>query len=155
MNVEFVHRSGRLKIATVCSLVFVACSANPVAPEPIFTELQAAPTAATVAGMRVELQVALWRNFQPIVPPDGSPLIVSVRLPPSTTGISIDRIWVLFGDQVWSGTPEQNPGSAEWVARDGPKWGPNVTVDVVARLNATGSPRQLVRAAGQPINAVF
>ena len=94
---------------------------HPIGPEPVFAELRAAPLVATIAGVRVELQVTLWRNFQPITPPDGPPLVVSVRLPQSITAISIDRIWVLFGDQVWSGKPEQNLGSAEWVSRDGPK----------------------------------
>lgn len=134
-------------------MAFSACSASPVAPEPTLTELRAAPTTVTIAGMTVELQAALWRNFQPIAPPDGGPLVVAVRLPQST--LSIDRIWVLFGDQIFSGTPEQTRGSSEWVLRDGPKWGPNVAVDVVARLGANGNSTRLLRAAGQPINAVF
>jgi hypothetical protein len=148
-----VPSSARLGILTVCVLAFAACSASPVAPEPSFSELRTAPTTVTIAGATVVLEAALWRDFQPIAPPDGAPLIVAVRLPQST--LSIDRIWVVFGDQIFSGTPEQTRGAAEWVLRDGPKWGPNVTVDVVARLGANGSSTQLLRAAGQPINAVF
>jgi len=150
---EFVSSSARLGILTASALAFAACSTSPLAPEPSLSELRTAPTTVTIAGATVELQAALWRNFQPIAPPDGAPLIVSVRLPQST--LSVDRIWVLFGDQIFSGTPEQTRGAAEWVLRDGPKWGPNVTVDVVVRVGAHGNSTQLLRAAGQPINAVF
>jgi hypothetical protein len=143
-------------MVTACFLAFSACSASPVAPDPMASQLRSAPTAAVIAGTHVELQASLWRNFQPIVPPGGAPLIVSVTVPQSATAISIDRIWVLFGNEVFSGTPEQTSGSTEWVLRGGPQWGPNVAVDVVARLAATGSASQLVRVAGQPIiKAVF
>jgi hypothetical protein len=40
------------------------------------------------------------------------------------------------------------------VAREGPKWGPSVTVDVVVRLT-DGRRAWLLRAADQPIAGTF
>jgi hypothetical protein len=145
----------RIGIATLCVVALAGCGGNPVAPDPTVAELRAAPSTTTVAGVRVELQVSLYRNFQPITPPAGAPLIVSVRLPSSAATLAVDRLWILFGDQMWSGTPQQNPGTLEWVSRDAPPWGPDVTVDVVARITAPGGASQLVRSASQRIDAVF
>ena len=142
-------------IGALCALAFAGCGDSPVAPDATVAELRAAPLTTTVGGVRVELQVTLWRNLQPITPVGGAPLTVLVRLPESSANLAVDRVWILFGDQVWSGTPQRNPGTFEWLSRDAPPWGPDVTVDVVARITAPAAASQLVRAAGQPINAVF
>jgi hypothetical protein len=74
-----------------------------------------------------------------------------VRLPDQLAAVRVERIWVLFGDQVWSAGADQVPGTQDWVARGGPKWGPGVRVDVVARLREAGGEDVLVRAADRII----
>jgi hypothetical protein len=63
----------------------------------------------------------------------------------------VERIWVLHGTQVWSAGVEQVAGTQDWVARDGPKWGPGIRVDVVARLRNADGEEVLVRAANRLI----
>jgi hypothetical protein len=58
---------------------------------------------------------------------------------------------VIFGDQVWTADVEQAQGTQDWVARDGPKWGPGVRVDVVARLRESIGKEVLVRASDRLI----
>lgn len=104
-------------------------------------------------GVRVELQVSLNRDFMPIAPPDGKPLTLSVQLPAGA--FSVEQVWVLLGSEMWRAPPEQIPGTTTWVARDGPKWGPGLTVDVVARVRSSRVSARLVRAADQPIGATW
>jgi len=55
--------------------------------------------------------------------------------------IDATRIWVINDSEVWESTfsDEERPESVpefklEKVARNGPKWGPHITVDVVVRV---------------------
>jgi hypothetical protein len=78
--------------------------------------------------------------------PDGQPLAVVVRLPDQMATVRVEHIWVIFGDQLWDADTEQVPGTQDWVARGGPRWGPGVRVDVVARLREAGGREIVIRA---------
>ncbi|WP_229068452.1 hypothetical protein [Actinoplanes sp. DH11] len=116
----------------------------------------AVPETVTVAGATVRIEAYLWRDFMPICPPDGQPLIASVRIlaEPAALPATLraDRIVVVHGGEVWvAPLVEEYPGSREAagfqvVARNGPKWDPNVTVDVVVELR--DEQRYVVGASG-------
>jgi hypothetical protein len=125
------------------------CRTGPSEPE--HPELRGAPTSVILAGQPFELPVSLYRDFAPSSPPDGRELAAVVRLPDHLAAVSVERVWVLLGEQVWSAGVDHVPGSQDWVARGGPKWGPGVAVDVVARLREAGGEGVLVRAAGRII----
>jgi hypothetical protein len=146
--------------STVTRAVIVAafsagCGASPTVPDETVSQLRAAPAVATIDGTRIELQVDVWRDFQPISPPGGKGLRVSVRLPATTTAFIVERIWVVFGDQVWDSTPAAVSGSTTWIAGEGPQWGPGVAVDVVAQIRGPSGAVRLVRAADQLILGTF
>jgi hypothetical protein len=97
-----------------------------------------------VAGRELALETDLWRDFMPISPPDGQPLLAILkiqtidrsRLP---RGIRADQVSITYEGDVWTAQvkargPRVDPNVLEVVARDGPKWGPDVKVDVVVRL---------------------
>ena len=97
----------------------------------------------------------------PISPPDGRPLVVviAVQTADSTAlpeGLDADVVYVIYEGQVWKAWLEDNPDSSqppyrlEKVARDGPKWGPAVYVDVVVRLQHGGK-SYFLRASRQLI----
>jgi hypothetical protein len=115
-----------------------------------------APERVEIDGREYMLNANAWRDFQPVAPPDGQPLVVDVRVLLSKVALvprpnaSIDRIWVLNGKEQWSAKPEAGALSAEAVVRGGPKWGPGIKVDVVARLKQ-GKKTWLVRAVGVDI----
>ena len=109
------------------------------------------------------LTTSLWRDFMPISPPDGKPLIAVMQIrtddgSPVPAGIAADPSWGIYGDEVWSSFVEPRPRSEtgpiyEVVARNGPKWGPGVSVDVVVRLRDAEGRVVLLRAEKQPITA--
>jgi len=113
-----------------------------------------------IDGREYTLSANAWRDFQPVAPPDGQPLIVVAKVSPSDMmplpgDITIDRVWVLNGKKQWSAPPEaetREPAATrlETAVRGGPKWGPGIKVDVVVRLKQ-GKQTWLVRAPGVEI----
>lgn len=112
-------------------------------------DLLAAPAQLELSGHTYEMEAYLLRDFQPLSPPDGKPLIALVRLVEVDSlavpeEIMMDYLWVVNGGQTWATEftdevrPPQPAYRIERVARDGPKWGPGVAVDVVARVRAGG-----------------
>jgi hypothetical protein len=144
--------------------LLVGCRGGPTAPEPLpAPELRAAPTVVTLAGKPLVLETFLWRDFMPISPPDGKPLIAVLRVraadgtavPP---GVRADAVWVVFGGEVWTAREveerarDETAPFYEAVARNGPKWGPGVTVEVVVRLRDSTGRSVLLRAADQLVH---
>ena len=101
-------------------------------------------SAASPAGATV-----LWRDFMPVSPPDGRPLVASIRVEsadgaPFPQDITVDHVWV-YGPSTWETAPTEvrrspeagtPPSQLEVVARDGPKWNPGTKVDAVIRLRS-------------------
>lgn len=159
----------RLSIS-IAATFFVLCGCSrggPTAPDSLLnTNLAAAPTSVVLAGKTLILATSLWRDFQPIAPPDGKPLVALLEVKtddrsavPAT--IRADIVWVIYGTQVWSGVPQEERPRLETVpvyevvARDGPKWGPGVAVDVVVRLRDMNGRALLLRATDQLIAGTF
>jgi hypothetical protein len=108
------------------------------------------------------LESDLWRDFQPSSPPNGKPLIALVRVratggAPILPSVRVVGLWVVNGTDVWTATPreeqQRDPGAStfEVVAREGPKWGPGITVDVIAGLRDGAGAVSLLRAPAQRI----
>ncbi|HZC68726.1 MAG TPA: hypothetical protein VE201_08925 [Nitrospirales bacterium] len=152
----------RMRYVVVCAWLLAGCkegTAPVIAPVP--SEILSAPEEIVVRGVTVRLDTYLWRDFQPVSPPDGKPLIAVLRLKSTDgkaipSGLRVGSVWVVNGDSAWMAEarqehPPADSAEIEFVAREGPKWGPGITVDVVIRVrDATGDPR-LLRATAQPI----
>ena len=72
------------------------------------SDLSLATKFAAISGQNYTLATTLWRDFQPISPPDGKPLILVVDIIESNSktipsSIKVDSFWVINGDQIWSG----------------------------------------------------
>jgi hypothetical protein len=121
--------------------------------------IASAPERVQIDGHEYTLTANAWRDFQPVAPPDGQPLIVVVNVSPTDmqplpSNVAIDRVWVVNGEDRWSVEPEPatlrgvtTPTNLETAVRGGPKWGPGIKVDVVVRLKQ-GTRTWLLRAAG-------
>jgi hypothetical protein len=138
------------------------CGTGPTAPEPLPADLASAPTSLALGGRVLTLETGLWRDFQPLAPPDGKPLIALFRVKtddgsPVPATLRADTVWVIHGGLIWSGVPREERPRAETmpvyevVAREGPKWGPGVTVDAVVRLRDATGRAFLLRATNQLI----
>jgi len=90
----------------------------------------------------------LWRDFQPNSPPNGKPLIsinwlISSDSRPIPDNIVMKQQYVIYRDSVWIANYENETGPStpdykiEKISRNGPKWGPKVYVDVVAKISNT------------------
>ena len=156
-----------IAVTAVLLLVVAGCGgSSPTAPSDVSrSQLASAPTRIVADGKTLALTTSLWRDFMPISPPDGKPLVAVLTIVaedgsavPAT--VTADTSWVIFSDQVWSAAVEQRPRAEtapayEVIARNGPKWGPDVTVDVVVRLVDSTGRAFLLRAPGQTIGATF
>lgn len=143
----------------IALLALVASASCSTLVAPPVADLRGAPVTVTIDGRSVALHAELWRDFMPVSPPDGKPMAAVVRLVRADDAapindLRIEELFVLFGEQLWEphSLEERLPGSGQdWyevVARDGPKWGPGVDVDVIVRVRSPGGVSQLLRAAG-------
>ncbi len=133
-----------------------------IAVLPEMNALLSAPETVEIDGRQYVLETYLWRDFMPISPPGGKPLMASIRVTatderafPAT--LKVDRVWVVSdAQQVWEtdlGGEARQPtaNQLETIARNGPKWEPGTTVDVIIRLIDSDNRSYLLRASGQQI----
>ncbi|MFX0181436.1 MAG: hypothetical protein ACFE95_00030 [Candidatus Hodarchaeota archaeon] len=124
--------------------------------------LNAAPEQVSVENRMYRLETYLWRDFMPISPPDGKPLIAVVKVLPNDSlkfpaNIDADHLWVVNGQEIWSTSfsDEEVPQDEyilEKIARDGPKWDPGISVDVIVRLVVNDHNTYLLKAPNQTIH---
>jgi hypothetical protein len=127
-------------------------------------QLRSAPDTLALGGQKLVLDTFLWRDFQPIAPPDGEPLIGIFRVYSADStalpeDFAVEAAWLVDGTEIWATyfTGEEPPESEQqpylWyeVARRGPKWGPGITVDAVVRIRNADGVAYLLRAPGQQI----
>lgn len=152
-------RLSQLVAVTACALLAACDQPTTINLQP--GAFENVPTQVRVDGYDLTLEAHLWRDFQPISPPDGRPLVATLWVKTADgrafpAGVTADRVSVVYGDLVWTAPARQenaswNPSVHEAIARDGPKWGPHVTVDVVVRLRGPGGSEFLIRAPDQRI----
>ena len=138
-----------------------SCQANNQVSTPI-SELQAAPTQISIAGRSYKIEAFVWRDFMPISPPDGKPMIANIQLK-AEDGRSVpsnlvpDKLWVINTEnqEVWETNLTDEPRFSgkivEIVARNGPKWEPNTDIDVVVQLSDGGNKTYLLRSPSQKV----
>lgn len=156
-----------IAVTAVLVLVVAGCAgSSPTAPSDVTrSQLISAPPRIVADGKTLTLTSSLWRDFMPISPPDGKPLVAVLTIAtadgsPVPATVTADTSWVIHSSDVWSAAVEQRPRAEtapayEVIARNGPKWGPDVTVDVVVRLVDSTGRSFLLRAPGQTIGATF
>jgi hypothetical protein len=153
----------------LCStLLLGSCSDSdsPSAPgirPPTLEELLGAPDTLAVDSLHFVLLAQLARDFMPFGPPDGRPLgglltlseLDQRRIPPA---IHVPTAWVIHGTELWRVDP--TPLDSElWYqllgsVGEGPKWGPEIYVDVTVRITDGKGGVFLLRAPHQWIERV-
>jgi len=139
-------------------------------------DLRNAPAKIVLDGKSLSLSTYVGRDFMPgSWGHGGSPLMVGVKVAtfdkqafPSRA--RIDRIWVLFEEQIWAsdyrGVPltPSNSNKEGWIycsnspvceasVQGGPQWRPGVLVDVVVRLIDKEGKHYLIQARRQEIKS--
>lgn len=154
--------------------MFLVCSScsddtNPISVPPNISKeaLEAAPESLRVADQTVLLSTYMWRDFMPISPPDGKPLVAIAFIGTTdSTDISplidAEAIYVINGNEVWKAflhedNPEayqQTPLKLVKIAGDGPKWKTQILVDVIVSVVSDGS-YYLLKASDQYISETW
>ncbi|MGA2784859.1 MAG: hypothetical protein ABSF09_09210 [Candidatus Bathyarchaeia archaeon] len=160
-----------MKIVELISitLILFGCSDNVVSvpPDIPINQLLASPDTIRIGTRQLYLSTYMWRDFQPISPPDGKPLIAIIYVTGIDTAqlpgsISTDAVWIVYNNQVWKSwysnesipPDELRPNRIVKIARNGPTWGPNVYVDVIVRVHDVNGATLMLRAPNQWINRV-
>lgn len=103
-----------------------------------------------LGGHKYVLNAYLWRDFMPVSPPDGQPLLsindlIEVDSADVAATIELTKQYVIYQDSVWISTYDNSTRvvtpsfKIERISRNGPKWGPKVHVDVIAEVHDSGS----------------
>lgn len=133
---------------SIITFLLIQCSDPVSVPPDIPIEiLLSAPDTLIIESQSIVLSTYLWRDFQPISSTNGKPLIalVNIETPDSSlipSSMNSDAIYIVYNYQVWKSffsteerpQTELKPFRITKIARDGPKWGPNVYVDVIVRI---------------------
>lgn len=132
------------------TLIVIGCSDNGVSvpPDIPIDQLLASPDTIRIDTRQLYLSTYMWRDFQPISPPDGKPLIAIIYVTATDTAqlpssISTDAVWLVYNNQVWKSwftnepiaPSELKPNRIVRIAREGPKWGPHMYVNVIVRVH--------------------
>lgn len=148
----------RRRAATLL-LACVACAQpEPSTPPAIVRtaeSLRAVSTELRVGTTTFTAEVEAWRSFQPLVGAAGDPLIAVVRVRGDggiPGALTADTVWLVRGAEVVAlvAREEQPRGgearTVEFVVRDGPRWTPGDSIDVIVALTGLDATTHLVRA---------
>lgn len=119
--------------------------------------LRAVATELRAGGTTLAADVEAWRSFQPLAGEAGEPLIAVVRVRSVGDGgipgaLAVDSVWLVRGAEVVTGAareeqPREPKGRVvEFVLRDGPRWAPGDTLDVIVSLTGIGARPLALRA---------
>ncbi len=139
-------------------LILISCRDETEIP---IDQLLAVPETISIQNQQLLLSTSVSR-----VIPDDHPIygtcfvhaIDSTPLPPSLT---MDVMWIVYNQEVWKTqlsekhtqiVPQHITISKTF--RNGPKWGPDVHVDVIVRVRYNEGSTQLLRASNQRIGGV-
>jgi len=133
-------------------------------------DLRNAPTTVVVNNRSLQLSTYAWQDFMPGAwRQGGTPVMVALKVTsadkqPLPSGIRLDRVWILFGEQVWEGSlrgrkigedkylPINCPASPVCeISVHGPKWGTVSNVDVALRLIDSEGQEYLLQAPNQRV----
>ena len=105
----------------------------------------------TIGSNSFVLDAYLWRDFQPVTPPNGKPMIsinwlINTNLVKIPDNISMVKQYVFYNDEIWVADYESEapaPSLPEYklerISRNGPKWGPDIYVDVISQIRDSQS----------------
>lgn len=158
-----MNRMGRKELIIILLICGVIILFSIPFSTPSLQTLQAASERIEIKGTEYTLETNLWRDFMPVCPPDGRPLVALVKVKaPGETAISskIDatRLWVVKGVEIWETelASWERPtlgDTLKKVGGGGPKWGPEISVDVVVKIIDLKSGKSyLLKASNQAIH---
>ena len=121
--------------------------------------LKTTPEEIVTDGHRCNLEVDVWRDFMPSIPPSGAPTYALARLVEADslaipTGVDLLYLWVVKGEEFAAGRFDEMEQSG-WPphmevrrATGLPQWGPHIYVDIVVGIGGPDGDLDLLAARG-------
>jgi len=150
--------------------LYLNCQRTLLAPLPDLPEsfLQSAPDTLVVGEQSFVLRTYLWRDFMPMLPPGGPPLLGVIKIETIDSSaivvdINSDACYIVANHQVQHfrfdadpppDHPDRQPFRLLKIFRNGPKLTPRIYVDVIVRISISHKQKYL-RASQQYIDAVY
>lgn len=140
-------------LAFVWMLLVQACEDVDYSNPELAIALRSSAESIDVGDQNLILETYLWRDFMPIAAKDGSALLCVNYLKeegekPLLPTLELKRQYVLKGSDVWvanySEIRKENDFFIEGVVRGGPKWGPDILVDVVCEFEYQGNMYRII-----------
>jgi hypothetical protein len=159
---------GRLNIIVFILLAFISCNKNKIdgtlqTNTAWADSLRLSPDTITFSGVTFYLKADLSRDFMPQSPQNGKLLLCSNNLVekdslPIPSNLKLIKQYVVNGNDIWTNGYSQINNYQNFIlqgiVRDGPKWGPNITVDVICEFTIGNSMFRII-AKQQEIIATF
>ena len=134
-------------VIIVMGLLFLSCDKETeIDKEKILQIRENAVETLTIGSNSFVLDAYLWRDFMPISPVNGKPMIsinwlVSTDMVKIPENLSMVKQYVFYEDEIWvadyeneTPTPSLPEYKLERISRNGPKWGPKIYVDVISQI---------------------
>lgn len=150
-------------ILCVFFLFALSCE-DPVSapPEIPLEKLLSAGDTVETNGKKIFLTTYLQRDFMPISPPNGKPLVAVVYIQTVDSsdlpsGLEAEAIYIVNDNEIWNSffskdiPPDNSSFQLVRIARDGPKWNTGIYVDVIVLLKFNKE-SILLKASDQIIN---
>lgn len=111
-------------------------------------ELRLSPENIAIGNNNLILATYLYRDFMPIAEENGSKMICINKLTevdsiPILGTIILKKQYLIRDNEIWTADyieiRKNTVFITEGVVRDGPKWGPNIEVDVVCEFENSGT----------------
>jgi hypothetical protein len=125
--------------------------------------LLASPEMLNIDNYLLKVESDIWRDFMPPSDSNGQALIARVLLSERNqramdNSIQLEKIYLINGTELWSKNfdsfDNSSPYEISGIARNGPRWGPNITVDLVCEFSFQGESYRLL-AKDQEIFATY
>ena len=127
------------------------------------TELKSTPENVVIGSNTFFLRTGLWRDFMPTPDNNRSAMICLNFLTEKDSSaimsiIELKKQYVVKGDEVWtaeySEVKKSEKSVIEGVVREGPKWEPLITVDVICEFEVSGTVYRVL-SKSQKIGAAY
>lgn len=122
-------------------------------------ELRSSATDVNIENRTLLLTTNLWRDFMPSTnETNGGGLLCVNNLTtidnmPIQNTVKLKRQYIVNGDKIWTADYNEVRTKAdsklEGVVRNGPKWGPNITVDVICEFEHAGNTYRILAKSQQ------
>lgn len=118
-------------------------------------ELRNSLESLTINDNQLVLSTYLWRDFMPSPDADGNgSKMICVNTLSTTDSVSIlssiqlKKQYIIKGNEIWTADysefNQNQPFEKEGIVREGPKWGPDITVDVVCEFENNGTVYRII-----------